>query len=599
MGNINRNRPATFAKGTEDIQDMIIRESERAGVDPKKMLTLAAIESNGRADAHNPSGATGLFQFMPMNFKSYGLENGKAYNPVLNTRAAIKMVQQNARYLEKNGFEPNVGNLYLAHQQGAGGAVKLLSGGSVGRQAAAQNGGVNGKELANLWTSKANATYSSLGGSGGGGGGSSGAAGGSGEPNFEEMLADYKPKDGEVIKSNKSIEPNFDEMLSDYKEPNTIESKAKSPENDAPNFNEMLADYKPVEEQGLPPTPLTDAAKFTGNSVTKAAAGFGDSILNAGVDIANLGMAGASILGNKAGLLKTDDMPEPIQHHDLIKKGMTNVGLISENEKYNPTTAEGRVADTVIQSIASGGTGAKNMLINGVSGAVGQGVQESTDSALAGLGANLLTGTVVKKGGNVISNTAKNIKESVEPHLPIVSDATAGKIAGKQILKEVNANSATPYTPETLADALTSNPQAKDTGNLLNQPTLHAISPSQHPIVSGLLDSGSKKAGSLIGSSVGGILGSVTGVGGILGSIAGKGIGEYADRAIGNKLQQLSDTKRLKIESAINEGLVDPEKLEGMLKTLKPNERISLLESIIPKNAAALPQVRQVTDEKK
>jgi hypothetical protein len=159
-----KGKGAKFAKGTEANQQMIVEESIKAGVDPKMMLALAAIESGGKSNAHNKSGASGLFQFMPSNFKSYGLEDGKVYDPVLNTRAAIKMVKSNAKHLEKNGIEANTGNIYLAHQQGAGGAVNLLKGGTVGKQAAAQNGGVNGKALADLWTGKANATYMEMGG---------------------------------------------------------------------------------------------------------------------------------------------------------------------------------------------------------------------------------------------------------------------------------------------------------------------------------------------------------------------------------------------------------------------------------------------------
>jgi hypothetical protein len=123
---------------------------------------LAKIESGGNPNARNPSGAAGLYQFMPATARQYGLTN--PFDPQASQVAVEKLTADNRAYLKgKLGREPSPGELYLAHQQGAGGAVKLLANPNasaasvVGRQAVIQNGGSEGMtagEFANKWISK-------------------------------------------------------------------------------------------------------------------------------------------------------------------------------------------------------------------------------------------------------------------------------------------------------------------------------------------------------------------------------------------------------------------------------------------------------------
>lgn len=119
------------------------------------------IESGGDPNAVNAnSGATGPFQFIPSTAKQYGLSNPR--DEIASADAAARLAADNARVLKQSlGREPTKGELYLAHQQGAGGALKLLmnpnapASSLVGNAAVVQNGGdpnMTGAQFAGKWT---------------------------------------------------------------------------------------------------------------------------------------------------------------------------------------------------------------------------------------------------------------------------------------------------------------------------------------------------------------------------------------------------------------------------------------------------------------
>lgn len=87
------------------------------------------LESRGGKDVYNKSsGAEGPFQFLPRTSKGMGLAD--PYDLEASAEAAARLAVQNRTYLQRRGFEdPDGKTLYLAHQQGAAGAEKLLKGG--------------------------------------------------------------------------------------------------------------------------------------------------------------------------------------------------------------------------------------------------------------------------------------------------------------------------------------------------------------------------------------------------------------------------------------------------------------------------------------
>ena len=146
-----------------DISAIITGAAQRYGIDPRLMLGVAQIESGGNPAAKNPnSSAGGLFQFIDSTAKGYGLAN--RYDAGQASDAAARLMLDNKAYLTKAlGREPTAGELYLAHQQGAGGAAKLLSNPQaaaadlVGADAVRLNGGSDGMtaaDFAGLWGEK-------------------------------------------------------------------------------------------------------------------------------------------------------------------------------------------------------------------------------------------------------------------------------------------------------------------------------------------------------------------------------------------------------------------------------------------------------------
>jgi len=105
------------------------------------------IESRNGQNTYNPkSGAAGDFQFIPSTAKAYGLSD--PYDFHQSADAAGRFARDNANVLRNRlGRDPSAGELYLAHQQGAGGASKLLAnpdapaGQLLGTKAVAWNGG--------------------------------------------------------------------------------------------------------------------------------------------------------------------------------------------------------------------------------------------------------------------------------------------------------------------------------------------------------------------------------------------------------------------------------------------------------------------------
>jgi hypothetical protein len=124
---------------------------------------LRQIESGGNDRAYNKdSGAAGRYQIIPSTQRQYGVTD--PFDEGQQEAFVERFTAQNRSFLRSRlGREPSAGELYLAHQQGAGGASRLLANPGakavdiVGTKAVTLNGGntnMSAQEFANLWINK-------------------------------------------------------------------------------------------------------------------------------------------------------------------------------------------------------------------------------------------------------------------------------------------------------------------------------------------------------------------------------------------------------------------------------------------------------------
>lgn len=146
-----------------NVMELLRKYEDQYGLPSGYLARTRAIESRNGQNTYNPkSGAAGDFQFIPSTARQYGLKD--PYDLEQSADAAGRFTRDNMQYLQsKLGRAPTQGELYLAHQQGAGGAIKLLTnpdtpaGQLVGAKAVAWNGGdpnAPAIQFANKWMSK-------------------------------------------------------------------------------------------------------------------------------------------------------------------------------------------------------------------------------------------------------------------------------------------------------------------------------------------------------------------------------------------------------------------------------------------------------------
>ena len=99
-----------------------------AGFDPQAYLARTRqIESGGNNNAVSSTGAAGPFQFTRGTAARYGLSPQDRFNFEKSQAAALRLAMDNASQLQRVlGRQPTSAEVYLAHQQGAGGATALL-----------------------------------------------------------------------------------------------------------------------------------------------------------------------------------------------------------------------------------------------------------------------------------------------------------------------------------------------------------------------------------------------------------------------------------------------------------------------------------------
>lgn len=101
------------------------------------MDTKIHIESKGKPKAVSPTGPVGILQYTKATARRFGLM-GKDYDyrtdPAKSVEAQAQADAVYAMSLQRNGIEPTPLNVYLAHQQGEGGLVKIINAAKAGKE---------------------------------------------------------------------------------------------------------------------------------------------------------------------------------------------------------------------------------------------------------------------------------------------------------------------------------------------------------------------------------------------------------------------------------------------------------------------------------
>ena len=160
---------------TPEVEAAIVSAAAKYGIDPLTLKTIVYLESRGNPEAQSKqSSAGGIMQFIDDTAKSYNLENRFDVNESLD--AGSKLLTNNVSHLKSVlGREPTPAEIYLAHQQGATGALRLLKDPSINvldvenmtKSKVVKNGGnvdMTAGEFANMWMQKANDAANFIGG---------------------------------------------------------------------------------------------------------------------------------------------------------------------------------------------------------------------------------------------------------------------------------------------------------------------------------------------------------------------------------------------------------------------------------------------------
>lgn len=148
------------------VQNLIVQVANKHGIDPSIALAMGQIESNFRNVKSSHSSAKGIYQFIDSTAKQYGIY-GRQMDVHANIDAGMRLFKDNSRaFMKAFGRMPTAGEIYLYHQQGAGGGKALLTNPNkkavdvIGKERVIKNGGnvnMTAGEFANMWIAKGNA----------------------------------------------------------------------------------------------------------------------------------------------------------------------------------------------------------------------------------------------------------------------------------------------------------------------------------------------------------------------------------------------------------------------------------------------------------
>lgn len=118
---------------TQEQKAKIAAAGAQYGVDPKALEAIAMMESGGNPNAVSKTGAVGMYQFTKGTAEEMGLTN--RYDESANIIAGARLYAKNREQLRKKlKREPTANEIYLAHQQGAGGAAQIIRASETGNE---------------------------------------------------------------------------------------------------------------------------------------------------------------------------------------------------------------------------------------------------------------------------------------------------------------------------------------------------------------------------------------------------------------------------------------------------------------------------------
>lgn len=124
-GNAQQNAATPYASAALPVYQQTA-QAIPGGYSQSGIARTVQLESNGDPTVVNASGHVGLGQFSPETWKEYGVGDPK--NPDDAIAAIQRYAAANSQYLTpKLGRPPTDAELYIAHQQGPGGAAALLT----------------------------------------------------------------------------------------------------------------------------------------------------------------------------------------------------------------------------------------------------------------------------------------------------------------------------------------------------------------------------------------------------------------------------------------------------------------------------------------
>ena len=111
---------------TPEVESIIDDAAKKYNLDPNFLKSVAYIESGGDPSiSHSAQGAKGLFQFVDGTWGELG-KGKNVFDPAANADAAARYFVANGKILQKAKLAITPTNLYMMHQQGAGGGRQLI-----------------------------------------------------------------------------------------------------------------------------------------------------------------------------------------------------------------------------------------------------------------------------------------------------------------------------------------------------------------------------------------------------------------------------------------------------------------------------------------